>query len=507
MEIADDLCDPCRAEGLIESTRGRFVVFGGCGMEEGGGILARLLRREGHDTFAMRCVDLKHHWTSEQLQPVATERAKLLLLAATLRARCYRGVPRQSVKRFTAFPKGAMSRRGFLRGALAPSTEAIPYVAGERCEPARCSRCLDACPMGAIAKREGQVWIEGARCTGCGVCTRACPREAIVHPTYRPEQIEAEVRGILSPLVRRFESRVIAFSCAAMGSPAGRLPESGHPVPPSVFEIPVPCLGFMSGHLVLKAFELGAAGVVLIPCQEPCRLGASLDPLLMEIRFAQQFLGRIGLGADRLAVLPPAVPHPAALAGALSGFVEAIRPLGVRRPSASEETGGEESALRKIRPVHSLARAFGADHDMVMQHPGAPCGAAEVQESRCTLCGLCAAECPSGALSLSPASGSARLVFDYSRCECCELCVRACPERAMVLRRVLDLARLESASWEVLATSPILACPRCGARHIPRASLNAVRTRISREGTEELFRSLELCWRCRRKALVGYRKQ
>lgn len=506
VEIADDLCDPSRMEGLIESTRGRFVVFGGCGTEEAGGILARLLRREGHDAFAMSCVNLKDQRTVGHPKPVATERAKLLLLAATLRARCYRGVPRRSVKRFTAFPRGAISRRGFLRGALAPSTQAIPYVAGERCELARCSRCLDVCPMGAIAKREGRVWIEGARCTGCGACTRACPREAIVHPTYRPEQIEAEVRGVLSPLVRRFESRVIAFACAAMGFPAVHLSESGPPLPPFVFAIPVPCLGFLSCHLVLKAFELGASGVVLIPCQERCRLGASLEPLLTEVRFAQQFLGRIGLGAGRLEVLPPAEPDAAALAVALLRFVEAIGPLGISTRSASGEIGGGDGAVRKIRPVQSLARAFSAGRDMVIQHPGAPCGAVEVHESRCTLCGLCAAECPTGALGLAPVPGNVRLVFNYSQCECCELCVRACPERAIVLRRVLDLGRLEGASCEILAQSPVLACPECGGRHIAQASLNAVRARTSGEGTEGLLRSLELCWRCRRKALAGYQK-
>ena len=40
--------------------------------------------------------------------------------------------------------------------------------------------CLAACPADSIAKREdGLVLVDGARCTGCGLCVIACPFGAV----------------------------------------------------------------------------------------------------------------------------------------------------------------------------------------------------------------------------------------------------------------------------------------------------------------------------------------
>lgn len=40
--------------------------------------------------------------------------------------------------------------------------------------------CLDACPVGAITRREdGIVILDSTKCTGCGLCSDSCPFGAI----------------------------------------------------------------------------------------------------------------------------------------------------------------------------------------------------------------------------------------------------------------------------------------------------------------------------------------
>ena len=43
-----------------------------------------------------------------------------------------------------------------------------------------CSACVEACPSGAIAVRDGTAWVAADDCDGCGGCVNACPQDAIL---------------------------------------------------------------------------------------------------------------------------------------------------------------------------------------------------------------------------------------------------------------------------------------------------------------------------------------
>ena len=57
----------------------------------------------------------------------------------------------------------------------------VVYVDEARCTG--CGECVRACPKGAITLETGVAHIEGDRCTACGACIEVCPQGAILSVT------------------------------------------------------------------------------------------------------------------------------------------------------------------------------------------------------------------------------------------------------------------------------------------------------------------------------------
>lgn len=54
----------------------------------------------------------------------------------------------------------------------------LPRIDAARC-PELCEHCVEACPVGAIVRTDGDVRIDLGRCLFCGSCERACAQRAI----------------------------------------------------------------------------------------------------------------------------------------------------------------------------------------------------------------------------------------------------------------------------------------------------------------------------------------
>jgi NAD-dependent dihydropyrimidine dehydrogenase PreA subunit len=82
-----------------------------------------------------------------------------------------------------------------------------------------CGECVSICPVAAIALADGKARIDEATCTGCGACVRACP-EGAIQPVVQGELMAPEKQR--PPVTRRpqplAQGAVAGLAVAALGA-------------------------------------------------------------------------------------------------------------------------------------------------------------------------------------------------------------------------------------------------------------------------------------------------
>jgi ferredoxin len=111
----------------------------------------------------------------------------------------------------------------------------------------------------------------------------------------------------------------------------------------------------------------------------------------------------------------------------------------------------------------------------------------------CTMCGLCAAVCPTGAFRFDRGAVAATLDLDRSACVGCGHCAAICPEGVLSVERGVDLDALGRKA-EPLKRSILARCLRCGEPVAPKAMLDRLRPMLE---PALLTATEQLCQRCR----------
>jgi heterodisulfide reductase subunit A2 len=164
----------------------------------------------------------------------------------------------------------------------------------------RCNLCYKRCPYGAIEIDEDKnPSVIKALCKGCGLCAADCPKECITIVHYSDEQLQAQVDAALA---EDPDKKILGFVChwCALGG-VDMAGVSRLQYPANARLIRVMCSARVPIKLIERAYELGAAGVLVVGCEFPtCHYISGNYACDTRIKRARKRLQKKGYDPDKL---------------------------------------------------------------------------------------------------------------------------------------------------------------------------------------------------------------
>jgi len=197
-----------------------------------------------------------------------------------------------------------------------------------------CGDCLTVCPFAAVTLEErlgglSLSVIDPLLCTGCGNFVSACPVGAVTVAGWTDSQLEAQMRVALGealPQTPSCQPCVLIFACEWSGYAAAELAGAQKlSYPAKVRMIRLDCSGRLQPGLILKAFEMGAAGVLVLGCEpKVCHYERGNEQAARAHEQAEAITGLLGLPSTRLQLAWTPPDDGPAFAELVTRFVEGV---------------------------------------------------------------------------------------------------------------------------------------------------------------------------------------
>jgi heterodisulfide reductase subunit A len=164
----------------------------------------------------------------------------------------------------------------------------------------QCNLCYKRCPYGAIEiDEEKRPSVIKALCKGCGLCAADCPHECITVVHYSDEQLEAQVEAALAEDPDKKILGFVCHWCALGGVDMAGVSRLQYPTPARL--IRVMCSARVPIKLIERAYELGAAGVLVVGCEFPtCHYISGNYACEKRIKRARKRLQKNGYDPEKL---------------------------------------------------------------------------------------------------------------------------------------------------------------------------------------------------------------